>query len=178
MRPGSSRTPPTAKDWLGPNRKRGKERTGPDPTGPMCPSTPQAKRSPRPKSSWLPIRGPLTGLPTTPAFPGDQKPRGPPARLLPLPHTPPTPTGRKDSGGYLPGPEGNGPSGRQGSSRVLAPGLPPHLMETGRPPIEQVAPKGGGVTARRVALWRGSWKPERGSLRIVAGWPVRKFYVW
>ena len=24
-------------------------------------------------------------------------------------------------------------------------------METGRPPIEQVAPKGGGVTARRVA---------------------------
>ena len=100
MRPGSSRTPPTAKDWVGPDRIRGKERTGSDTTGPMCPSTPRAKRNPRPKSSWLSIRGPLTGLPTTPALPGDQKSLGYPARLLPSyeqpstgPRTTPPPDG-------------------------------------------------------------------------------------
>ena len=75
----------------------------------------------------------LMGLPSTPAFSGDQKSPGTPAHHLEALG------GREDSGGILPGPEGSGPGGRQGtelgpaghrspfsrrggSSRVLAPG--------------------------------------------------------
>ena len=57
----------------------------------------------------------LMGLPSTPAFSGDQKSPGTPAHHLLCPPTPPAPTGREDIGGIPPGPAGSGPSGRRGT---------------------------------------------------------------
>ena len=138
----------------------------------------------------------LMGLPSTPAFSGDQKSPSTPAHHLLCPPTPPAPIGREDSGGILPGPEGSGPGGRQGtelgpaghrspfsrrggSSRVLAPGQPSHLMETGcplttptelaprHPPTAREAPGSSGEMARREVPVRGRWQPGRSSLLLV-----------